>query len=68
MAPEAPEKLLALMSYRALGDPAPAYWKSPGDPWAGHLLYGALVVTTLITLLSGLDYFWKNRSLLKGNA
>ncbi|NNE42773.1 MAG: CDP-diacylglycerol--glycerol-3-phosphate 3-phosphatidyltransferase [Gemmatimonadetes bacterium] len=60
--------LLALMSYRAMSDPTPAYWKSPGDPFAGHLLYGGLVVTTLITLLSGLDYFWKNRSLLRGSA
>lgn len=60
--------LLLLMSVRAASDPAPAYWKHPGDPIAAGALYGALVVTTLITLLSGLDYFWKNRALLKGQA
>jgi CDP-diacylglycerol--glycerol-3-phosphate 3-phosphatidyltransferase len=58
--------LLLLMSIRAATDPAPAYWKRPGDPLAGTLLYAALVVTTLVTLLSGLDYFWKNRGLLRG--
>lgn len=60
--------LLVLMSVRAANDPSPAYWKSPGDPLAAALLYGALVVTTIVTLLSGLDYFWKNRSVLKGGA
>jgi len=60
--------LLLLMSVRATSDPAPAYWKHPGGPTAAAVLYGALVVTTVITLLSGLDYFWKNRALLKGQA
>jgi CDP-diacylglycerol--glycerol-3-phosphate 3-phosphatidyltransferase len=59
--------LLLLMSVRAVTDPAPAYWKHPADPLAGTLLYAAVLVTTVVTLLSGLDYFWKNRALLTGN-
>jgi CDP-diacylglycerol--glycerol-3-phosphate 3-phosphatidyltransferase len=58
--------LLLLMSVRAASNPEPTYWKHPGDPLAGALLTGALVLTTVVTLLSGLDYFWKNRALLKG--
>lgn len=60
--------LLAIMSVRAASDPAPSYWKAPEDPLAGAALYGALLVTTVVTLLSGLDYFWKNRELLRGGA
>jgi CDP-diacylglycerol--glycerol-3-phosphate 3-phosphatidyltransferase len=57
--------LLLLMSVRAASDPAPNHWKHPGDPLAGTLLTGALLLTTLVTVLSGLDYFWKNRALLR---
>ena len=32
------------------------------------LVYVALIVMTLITLLSGLDYFWRNRSILRGGS
>lgn len=56
--------LLALMSIRATQDPSPAYWKSPGASFTG-VVWAALVITTAITLLSGLDYVWKNRAALR---
>jgi hypothetical protein len=60
--------LLAVMSVRAASDPTPSYWMHPSDPLAGAALSGALLLTTVVTLLSGFDYFWKNRALLKGDA
>lgn len=59
--------MLALMSYRAFIDPSPAYWKFPEAP-VPAILTAALVVTTAITLWSGLDYVWKTRSALRGGA
>jgi CDP-diacylglycerol--glycerol-3-phosphate 3-phosphatidyltransferase len=59
--------LLAIMSVRASEDPTPAYWKRPGEP-LGDLVYLALILMTAVTLLSGLDYFWRNRGLLRGEA
>ncbi|GJM45443.1 MAG: CDP-diacylglycerol--glycerol-3-phosphate 3-phosphatidyltransferase [Gemmatimonadota bacterium] len=54
--------LLILLCYRASWvDPAPEYWLRLEAPFTGFV-YGALVVTTLITLASGLDYLWKNRA------
>ncbi|MDP6529405.1 MAG: CDP-diacylglycerol--glycerol-3-phosphate 3-phosphatidyltransferase [Gemmatimonadota bacterium] len=53
--------LLALMSARALVDPSPAYWKSPGIAPVGTLLLAALVLATAVTFGSGADYFWRNR-------
>ena len=55
--------VLALMSIRAAMDPSPAYWQRPGDPYTTILVI-ALLLTTAITLLSGLDYVWKNRGAL----
>jgi len=60
--------LLTIMSVRAASDPTPSYWMHPQDPLAGAALYGGLLLTTVVTLLSGFDYFWKNRALLKGGA
>jgi CDP-diacylglycerol--glycerol-3-phosphate 3-phosphatidyltransferase len=60
--------LLTIMSVRAASDPAPSYWMHPSDPLAGAALSGALLLTTVVTLLSGFDYFWKNRALLRGGS
>jgi CDP-diacylglycerol--glycerol-3-phosphate 3-phosphatidyltransferase len=54
---------LGIMSFRALRDPSPAYWKELGQP-ATVILSVSMVVTALVTLASGLDYVWKNRSAL----
>ncbi len=59
--------LLLVMSVRAGQDPSPAYWKRPGGNLA-DALYVSLILMTVVTLLSGLDYFWKNRSVLRGGA
>ena len=52
---------LAVMSLRAARDPAPATWRHPGDPLE-TVLRLAFLLTTLITLASGLDYAWKTRA------
>ena len=59
--------LLLMMSVRAASNPSPEYWKNPGG-FVADLFYVALIATTLITLLSGLDYVWKNRSILWGDS
>ena len=59
--------LLALMSFRAAQDPSPAFWLSPPSPF-DTILTAALLITTGITLLSGLDYLWKNRTALTRRA
>ncbi|MCA9753047.1 MAG: CDP-diacylglycerol--glycerol-3-phosphate 3-phosphatidyltransferase [Gemmatimonadetes bacterium] len=51
---------LALMSYRAIADRSPTYWKQFGEP-ATTWLFVAMVATAAVTLLSGLDYVFKNR-------
>lgn len=53
--------LLAAMSLRAATDPDPAFWKDPGDALRGPLEI-ALWVTTVLTVLSGLEYLWKARA------
>lgn len=53
--------LLILLCYRAWINPAPEFWLRPEPPYT-TIVYVALLVTTLITLLSGLDYVWKNRA------
>jgi CDP-diacylglycerol--glycerol-3-phosphate 3-phosphatidyltransferase len=59
--------LLVVMSIRAKQDPSPAYWKHPGSSTA-DALYVALILMTAVTLLSGLDYLWKNRAVFQGGA
>jgi CDP-diacylglycerol--glycerol-3-phosphate 3-phosphatidyltransferase len=59
--------LLLVMTVRSRQDPSPAYWKRPGGDLS-DALYVGLIVMTLVTLLSGLDYLWKNRALLRGGA
>jgi CDP-diacylglycerol--glycerol-3-phosphate 3-phosphatidyltransferase len=53
--------LLSAMSVRAAADPDPAFWKDPGDALRGPLEI-ALLLTTLLTLLSGIEYVWKTRA------
>jgi CDP-diacylglycerol--glycerol-3-phosphate 3-phosphatidyltransferase len=59
--------LLLMMSLRAAGNPSPAYWKDP-QGFLADAFYVALIATTAVTLLSGLDYVWKNRRLLWGGS
>jgi len=51
---------LGFMSFRATQDPSPSHWMRFGDP-AATIFAIAMLVTTIVTLLSGLDYLWKNR-------
>ena len=60
--------LLVVMSVRAAADPAPSYWKRTGSDVLDAALLVALLVTTAVTILSGLDYVWKTRSALTGGA
>jgi CDP-diacylglycerol--glycerol-3-phosphate 3-phosphatidyltransferase len=53
--------LLAVMSIRATVDPDPVFWRDPGDVLRGPLEI-ALLATTILTLLSGLDYVWQARA------
>ena len=57
--------LLALMSLRATRDPSPVYWQALGNPDVVRALGWLLLLTTLITLASGLDYLWRNRAVLR---
>jgi CDP-diacylglycerol--glycerol-3-phosphate 3-phosphatidyltransferase len=58
--------LLFMIAWRARVDPAPAYWREPTSELARGLLEAAVVITAIVTILSGLDYVWKNRSLFGG--
>jgi CDP-diacylglycerol--glycerol-3-phosphate 3-phosphatidyltransferase len=60
--------LLIIMSIRATSDPTPSYWKHSGNSIVDGILLGGLLVTTAITVVSGLDYVWKTRSVLLGGA
>lgn len=55
--------LLFMIAWRARVNPAPEYWREPTSELARALLDGAVIVTAIVTILSGLDYVWKNRSL-----
>lgn len=55
--------LLATLSVRAVIDPAPEFWEQPGATLETPFRL-AFLVTTLITILSGLDYAWKARAAL----
>lgn len=56
--------ILALMSRRAAENPSPSAWSDPAHGLQAYALDAALLATTAITLLSGLDYLWKNRAVL----
>jgi len=56
--------LLVVMSVRAASNPAPAYWKRTGSDWLDGALLVTLLLTTAITVVSGLDYVWKTRAAL----
>jgi CDP-diacylglycerol--glycerol-3-phosphate 3-phosphatidyltransferase len=60
--------LLLVMSIRAAADPSPEYWKHTGSGFLDGALLVALLATTLITVVSGLDYVWKTRAALTGGA
>jgi CDP-diacylglycerol--glycerol-3-phosphate 3-phosphatidyltransferase len=53
--------VLALMSLRAWMDPSPSFWKQPGDALRAPVKV-AFLVTTLLTIASGLDYAWRARA------
>jgi CDP-diacylglycerol---glycerol-3-phosphate 3-phosphatidyltransferase len=53
--------LLATLSLRARIDPDPAFWRDPGEALRAPLVF-ILLATTVVTLLSGLDYLWHARA------
>lgn len=53
--------VLALMSLRAWMDPSPSFWKQPGDALRTPVKV-AFLLTTLLTIGSGLDYAWRARA------
>lgn len=54
--------ILTLMSRRAAEEPSASVWSDPVSGTMATVLEAALVVTTFITIVSGLDYLWKNRA------
>ncbi len=56
--------ILALMSWRASANPAPAFWSDPATGALAPVLDGLVLVTTAITIVSGIDYLLKNRAVL----
>ncbi len=54
--------ILVLMSRRAMTNPSPSAWTDPVDGSARVALDAALIVTIVLTVLSGLDYAGKNRA------
>ena len=54
---------LGMMSYRAYTNPDPSYWTRFGEGTTEILKWGMLV-TTIVTFLSGADYLWKSRQAL----
>ena len=59
--------VLAMMSALALKDPAPSSWIRPGDALRAGVEI-ALLATTLITVVSGLDYAWRTRAVIAGRS
>jgi CDP-diacylglycerol--glycerol-3-phosphate 3-phosphatidyltransferase len=57
--------ILILMCVRASSNPSPGYWTDPGSDEARTLLFAALLLTITLTILSGLDYVWKNRGVFR---
>lgn len=60
--------VLAVMSVRAASNPAPSYWTRTGSPVMDAVLLAGLLATTLITVVSGFDYFWKTRAAIAAQA
>jgi len=57
--------ILILMCVRASSNPSPGYWTNPGSDAARTSLFAALLLTITLTILSGLDYVWKNRDVFR---
>ena len=57
--------ILALMCLRASSDPSPGYWIDPGSDAARTSMIVALLITITLTILSGVDYVWKNREVFR---
>ena len=57
--------ILALMCWRSLSNPAPGYWIDPGSEAARTSMIVAILVTITLTILSGVDYVWKNREVFR---
>ena len=60
--------ILILMCVRASSNPSPGYWTDPGSDEARTSLFAALLLTITLTILSGLDYVWKNREVFPASA
>jgi CDP-diacylglycerol--glycerol-3-phosphate 3-phosphatidyltransferase len=62
------QALVTFMALRSLTDPAPAHWQSLGGQTSFLLFTVALYGVTLLTLVSGCDYVWRNRGILRPSA
>jgi CDP-diacylglycerol--glycerol-3-phosphate 3-phosphatidyltransferase len=60
--------LLAVMSVRAASNPAPAHWTRTGSPFLDGVLLAGILATTMLTVVSGFDYFWKTRAAIAAQA
>jgi CDP-diacylglycerol--glycerol-3-phosphate 3-phosphatidyltransferase len=58
--------LLFMITWRAHVNAAPEYWRAPTSALANRALEVAVIATAVVTILSGLDYVWKNRSVFGG--
>jgi CDP-diacylglycerol--glycerol-3-phosphate 3-phosphatidyltransferase len=57
--------ILALMCLRSAANPSPGYWIDPGSEAARTSLVAAILLTITLTILSGVDYVWKNREVFR---
>jgi len=57
--------ILALMCIRSSQDPSAGYWIDPGSEAARTSLVAAILLTITLTILSGVDYVWKNREVFR---
>ena len=57
--------ILALMCLRSTQNPSPGYWIDPGSEEARTSLIAAILLTITLTILSGVDYVWKNREVFR---
>ncbi len=39
------------------------FWQAQYDVFISNLTYGAMLITVILTLISGISYFWSNRRL-----
>jgi len=57
--------LVLHLAVRAAADAAPEIWLASGEAIPELLFSGALYAVTLLTLVSGCDYIWRNRGILR---